>query len=357
MNFNTKIIREGYDGKKCLVHARCCFAHHIAVATAQHLDVAGCDLFDGLKASFSFDGGASWSEFADQQGLMPIVTETDTIVGCDATPMHHKKTGKILLLGQTVTYTAGDSRPDSYKRWTFYSIFDYETNTFSKMKLVEMPEGFEDCGNGSGQSLELENGDLLIPVYFTKPEDKGVFSSAVMRCNFDGENVSFVEMGNALTVNVGRGLYEPSIAYHNGKYYMTLRNDECGLVAKSDDGINYSGLKLWCWQDGSILQNYNTQQHFMSIGEDLYLVYTRRGADNNRVFRHRAPLFAAKVENMHLIKETEFALTPERGARCGNFGVTEYPDGKAAVMVAEWMQPIGCEKHGSNNAIFLSIVG
>ena len=137
---------------------------------------------------------------------------------------------------------------------------------------------------------------------------------------------------------------------------MTLRNDECGLVVKSEDGLHYSDMHLWKWEDGEILQNYNTQQHWMTVGEDLYLVYTRRGADNDRVFRHRAPLFTAKVEDMHLVRDTEIALTPERGARCGNFGVTDYKDGKAAVMVAEWMQPAGCERYGSDNSIFLSIV-
>lgn len=354
MNFNTKIIREGYDGKKCFVHARCCFTPDIAVATAQYLDVTGCDLFDGLQASFSFDGGVTWSEFSGQEGLLPLVSEGCTTVGCDATPMYHKKTGKIILLGHTVSYRNGESYPMGTVRHTFYSVLDMNTKAFSKMKFVDMPKGFENCGNGSGQSLELENGDLLIPVYFKKTGDVK-FSSAVMRCTFDGERITFAEMGNSLTVDIERGAYEPSLVYHNGKYYMTLRNDMCGLVAQSVDGLNYSGMKLWTWKDGSVLQNYNTQQHFMHLGEELYLVYTRRGADNDRVFRHRAPLFAAKVENMQLLKETEVALTPERGARCGNFGVTEYPGGKAAVMVAEWMQPQGCEKHGSNNAIYLSI--
>jgi len=110
------------------------------------------------------------------------------------------------------------------------------------------------------------------------------------------------------------------------------------------------------WQDGSLLQNYNTQQHWMTLGDRLYLVYTRRGAGNDHVFRHRAPLFAAQVENMRLLKKTEVALVPERGARLGNFGVTQLSDIRAAVMAAEWMQPRGCEAYGSDNTIFLSQV-
>ena len=106
--------------------------------------------------------------------------------------------------------------------------------------------------------------------------------------------------------------------------------------------------------DGESLGNYNTQQHWMSVGEDLYLVYTRRAEGNDHVFRHRAPLFTAKVEKMCLVRETEQIVVPERGARLGNFTATQLSNGKAAVMAAEWMQPIGCEAYGSDNAVFYS---
>ena len=148
----------------------------------------------------------------------------------------------------------------------------------------------------------------------------------------------------------------PAVLFHDGKYYMTLRNDECGCVAVSEDGLHYTQLQLWKWEDGSILPNYNTQQHWMTLGEELYLVYTRRGADNDHVFRHRAPLFAAKVENMKLVREMETVLVEQRGARLGNFGVSAWEDGKALVMAAEWMQPKGCEACGSDNSVFLALV-
>ena len=88
----------------------------------------------------------------------------------------------------------------------------------------------------------------------------------------------------------------------------------------------------------------------------MYLVYTRRGANNDHVFRHRAPLFAAKVDNMRLIKDSENIIVPEKGARLGNFGVSSYKEDGAVVMAAEWMQPLGCEKYGSDNNIYLAII-
>lgn len=348
-------VRSGFDGERCLVHARCCFTQDIAVATAQYLHIAGSDLFSGLLASVSRDGGKTWSDFVPQEGLAPLEKEGHLTVGCDATPMLHRKTGKILLLGHTADYEPGAMHPSGKTRRTFYSVWDPTAVCFTSMRFLEMPEGYERCGNGSGQSVELENGELLIPVYYSMG-DSPFMSSMVLRCAFDGETLTMLEMGNSLSMTIGRGLCEPSLVYHKGVYYMTLRNDECGCAARSTDGLHYTDLHLWRWSDGSLLDNYNTQQHWLTLGDDLYLVYTRRGADNDHVFRHRAPLFAAKVENMMLSRETETVLVGERGARLGNFGVTSVTENKAVVMAAEWMQPKGCEAWGSDNSIFLAAV-
>ena len=355
MNCDCYSIRHGYDKKKCLVHARCCYTPNLMVATAQYLNVAGSDLFSGILASFSYDNGKSWTEFEPQKSLSAINDGTYITVGCDATPMYHKKANKIILLGHTTEYLKGSMQSTDRKRTTFYSVFDWDKKEFGPMKLLEMPDGFERCGNGSGQSAVLENGNILIPVYYEKDNESNMYST-VLKCSFDGETINILETGNSLTVKICRGLYEPSLIHHKGVYYMTLRNDECGFLAKSMDGLNYTDLQLWKWEDGSIVQNYNTQQHWMIVNDELYLVYTRRAENNNHVFRHRAPLFAAKVENMHLVRNSEIIAVGEKGARLGNFGVTEYKDGKSIIMAAEWMQPVGCEKYGSDNNIYVSII-
>ncbi|MBQ2742973.1 MAG: exo-alpha-sialidase [Oscillospiraceae bacterium] len=349
------VIRKGFDKKKCLVHARCCHAPHIMLATAQYLNVSGSDLFSGLLMSTSRDGGKTWSEFSPQAGLEPIRNGEYLTVGCDATPIYHPQSSKILLLGHTAEYKDGDMQPTGRRRHTFYSIFDEAKNEFSKMQFLVMPEGFERCGNGSGQSVILQNGEILVPVYYSRGNKKNMYSM-VLRCLFDGKKLKVIETGAPLTIPVERGAYEPSLVFHKDTYYMTMRNDECGLVAKSRDGLNFTDMQLWKWDDGSLLDTYNTQQHWMTLGDDLYLVYTRRGADNDHVFRHRAPLFAARVDNMRLVRESEFVVIEERGARLGNFGVSSLADGKAIVMAAEWMQPAGCEKFGSDNSVFLSVI-
>ncbi len=350
----TRIIRSGYDGKSCIVHARCCKADGFMVATAQNLDVRGMDSFSGIMVSTSTDEGKTWTQFRNSPALGEIIDGEYRTVASDMTPMYHKKTGKVILIGHTVEYKIGELHPTGRSRYTSYSVFDSEKMDFTSLHFLDMPEGYECCGNGSGQSLELDNGDILVPVYFRKPGGRN--SAMVLRCSFDGEKLELLEMGNPLAAPVARGLGEPSLVYHRGEYYMTLRNDELGFVAKSSDGLIYDECHAWRWDDESLVDTYNTQQHFMKVGDELYLVYTRRGANNDHVFRHRAPLFAARVEDMKLVRASEIAIIPERGARLGNFGVTQLYDGRAAVMAAEWMQPVGCEKYGCDNSIFFSVI-
>jgi len=354
----TNIVRSGYDGKKCLVHARCCQKEGMMLATAQYLNVDGGDLFSGLYMSQSFDGGRNWTEFVPQENMRAVEIGEDIYGLCDATPMYHHKTGKILVLGDTIHYKVGGMGPADRSRSAFYGVFDEEKNAFKEPKIIEMPEGYYPIwGCGSGQSLEMENGDLLIPVSCETGDSDVIARCMALRCGFDGETIRFVEMGNELSVPFGRGLCEPSVIEHQGTYYMTFRNAECGFVARSEDGLHYTDLQLWKWSDGSILQNYCTQQHWMKLGDELYLVYTRRDASNGHVFRNRAPLYMAKVDGMRLVPESEQICVSNRGARLGNFGVSQLNDTKAVIMAAEWMQYKGCEKYGSDNSIFVVLCG
>jgi len=52
-----------------------------------------------------------------------------------------------------------------------------------------------------------------------------------------------------------------------------------------------------------------------------------------------------------LAKDSEFTLVPELGARLGNFCVADADPGSWLV-TAEWMQPVGCERYGSDNSIW-----
>ena len=139
-----------------------------------------------------------------------------------------------------------------------------------------------------------------------------------------------------------------------------LRTDERGLWAESADGLSFSEPQPWRWDDGTEIGNYNTQQHWLRSRSALYLAYTRKGANNDHVFRHRAPIFMAKFDPARrcLVRSTERILVPELGARLGNFVCCDAGDDECWLVTAEWMQgwdqELGvCEKYGSDNSLWL----
>jgi hypothetical protein len=59
-------------------------------------------------------------------------------------------------------------------------------------------------------------------------------------------------------------------------------------------------------------------------------------------------------DRLHVIRVTEQNLLPERGARLANFGVTEISPDETWVTMAEWMQPKGVKKYGSDGSVFVA---
>src|SRR5262249_47487477 len=147
------------------------------------------------------------------------------------------------------------------------------------------------------------DGTLLLPFYFGRDAATQQANVTVVQCTFDGREIKYLRHGTELVLDVDRGLVEPSLAAFGGKYYLTIRNDRKGYVTVSDDGLNFRPIKAWTFDDGQELGSYNTQQHWLTHDEGLFLVYTRRGANNDHIFRHRAPLFIAQVdaEKLHVL--------------------------------------------------------
>ena len=147
-------------------------------------------------------------------------------------------------------------------------------------------------------------------------------------------------MGGELAFKGGRGFSEPSLTRFRGRYYLTLRNDQAGYVAVSDDGMHFGTPQLWRWDDGAELGSYNTQQHWVTHRAGVFLAYTRKGANNEHIPRNRAPLFIARVdpERLTVRRAAERILIPERGTPLGNFGVTEVSPDETWITDAEWMQ-------------------
>jgi hypothetical protein len=174
--------------------------------------------------------------------------------------------------------------------------------------------------------------------------------------------MKIVDIGNTLKTDIPRGIGEPSIIKFGKRYFLAIRNDQTGLISRSDDGLHFGQPRELCFDDGENLGNYNTQQHWLTGGGKLWLVYTRRAGNNDHVFRHRAPLFIAEFDpiRMCVIRNTEQIAVPERGARLGNFGCQSYSEKEGYIFAAEWMQSRhggvwdACAKYGSDNSIFIS---
>lgn len=361
MKIEIRTMNGAFDGNSCFVHARAGAQNkNELVLTMQKLNLHGVDDFSLLQVCKSFDGGKTWSTPVEEPAF--AMPEKDGVrwVGCDAAHRFHKKTGKLLTLCSIAVYhTGASSAAKEIPHGGGYAVYNAAAGRFSPVCSLMLPEGwgYFDAFPQSCQWVELENGDLLIPMA-VRPTTAMRYATAVVRCSFDGETLTPLEVGSLLCYEHERGLYEPQLCAFDGKYYLTLRNDDAGYVSVSEDGLHYSEPVLWTWDTGDTLPNYNTQQHWLICGGKLYLVYTRKAGNNDHVFRHRAPLFMAEVnpEKLCVLRHTEVIVAPERGARLGNFGVTEISPNCSVITAAEWMQPLGCERYGSDNTIFVTEV-
>jgi len=325
---------------------------------------SGDDVYYDLYQSQSTDRGESWSE----PGVIPGLRIHEIGGGSrrsmsDMTPQWHAASGKVLNIGKFFFYT-DDSTPDRSRREVAYAVYDPDTKEWGPYRVLELPEHDTEArlltapGSGCVQYSIEKNGDVFLPIaYRALTEEEHQISNretfdvranmnnddiggsvAIVRCSFDGEMLTFLEIGNSLTVKQGRGFSEPSIAKFAGKWFMTIRSDKTAWVATSRDGLFFEGLKEWTFDEGSKLGSYNTQQHWAIVRDGLYLIYTRPDGTNDHVFRHRAPLYIGRVDpdRIAVLKATEQVCIPEDGVALGNFGVTQVADNEVWVVAAEY---------------------
>lgn len=366
---------KGYDGKTCWVHARAGAIpvgapgndhdNPIVVMTMQKLLLSGSDIFYALNSMRTDNLGKNWQGPIEQKNLSRHdLPDGGEVVVSDFWPQWHAVSKTLLGIGHTVRYYNNRIVNEKNIRVTSYATYDPNRNLWSPWKSLKLPEGpeFVSSGAGSVQRYDLPNGDILLPVYYKRPERK--YSDVmVLRCRFDGETLKYIEDGNELSIDDGRGFTEPSITKFGDWFYLTLRNDNAAYVTRSKDGIHFSEPQKWTFEDGKDLGSYNTQAHWVTHSDGLYLVYTRRGANNDHIIRHRAPLIMGRVnpDRMAIIRDSERILVPERGARLGNFGVVDVNENETWVIVTEWMQRFGPDyimpvdnKYGSDNSVYVS---
>ena len=357
-----------FDGESCWAHPRAGVipgaginGQSRAVFTMNTVALKGSDVFKGMYGMYSDDNGNTWTAPQLQDNLAPRFETIDgverPVAASDFWPQYHAASQKLLGIGHTVVYTPDWRVTSPRPRDTSFSVYNPDDNTWSVWQKLEMPkqDKFINAGAGCVQRYDEPDGTILLPIYFAMPGTNSYVT--VLRCTFDGTTLRLQEQGNELGIDgPTRGLGEPSLTKFNGEYFLTIRNDLRAFVTRSKDGMHFDAVKPWTFDDGTDLGSYNTQQHWVTHSDALFLVYTRRGANNDHVARNRAPLFMAQVdpERLCVLRETERILIPERGAMLGNFGVNDVNEHETWVTASEWMQPKGVEKYGSDGSVFIA---
>lgn len=357
-----------FNGKNCWSHPRAGIIPNPAdidnpqiIMAMYKLDLSGNDIFTGIYSLQAEAPGKPWTEPVKNIPLDFRMGELDGLhlrLGVESIwPGWHKASGKLLGVGSSGQFDM-DWKPGKAKyRHTCFAVYDTAAKDWKPWQPMEIP-GVAELQRSSAegaQRYDEKDGTILVPVGY-KP-DNGNSGICVLRCKFDGEALTYVAHGNFIRLDdTTRGFSEPSVTKFGNTYYLTIRHDKTSFVTTSKDGLNYKPIINWLFDDGTDLGTYNTQQHWVTHSDGLFLVYTRKGANNDNVYRNRAPLFLAQVDpdKLCVIKSTERELMPNKGARYGNFGVTDVSPNETWITESEWMQPKGCEKYGSDGRVYVA---
>lgn len=361
VQIETVMQRQNPGDKSLWFHPRVAIGSENQIVMTVQKHLGRSDHYSGLSIMQTSNFGKHWNgptlhrelDWVKEPGGVNIAV-------ADVTPGFHPKTQTFIAVGAQVRYSPDGKQLDDKLRshQTAYAVSE-KGDVWSNWQRLEMPsiQEFNFARSACAQWIAEDDGSVLLPFYIGTGK-KSPFATTVVRCDFDGEQLTYREHGEVLRLNVKRGLYEPSLVKFRDRYFMTLRNDLGAYATVSDDGLNFRPVKAWTFDDGENLGSYNTQAHWMTIGDGLFLCYTRRGARNDHVMRHRAPLFIAQVDpdRLHVIRSTERIVVPERGATLGNFGVARIDDNESWVTVGEGNVNSEAQKLGADGSLFLARV-
>jgi hypothetical protein len=314
------------------------------IVTAQETDPTVTHGYRDMYMIETRDGGRVWTAPRRIDSLRRARQPEghDFVIG-DVCPQWHAATGVVLATGKTFGFLAGTKEDRGLERVS-YAVYSPGQDSWSELRLLELPpvdrEGrtFLEANAGCNQRFDLANGEILLPIRYRKDPAQRYYTTIVARCRFDGTRLTYIAHGSEFMLPRERGLYEPSVTGFQGRYFLTMRADHSAFVARGTDGVNYGPFREWRFDDGEVLGSYNTQQHWVAHRDALYLVYTRRGAKNDHVMRHRAPLFIAQVDPDRLVvlRRSEQVLVPENNADLGaGFGVSDVSPQETWIVTSE----------------------
>ena len=333
----------------------------VVMTIQKHLKVS--DYYSGLWTMRTNDLGSTWSGPTEIPELGWVRQAGGVVVAvADVTPGWHAPTGRLLAIGCSVRYSPKGKQLSDTKRpsQTAYAVHNPKTGNWSTWHTLEMPtdEKFNFARNGCSQWLVEPDGTVLVPIYFAT--SAGVPASVtVVRCRFDGEKLSYMEHGTELSLNVVRGLCEPSLVKYGNRYYMTIRNDVKGYVSTSDDGLHFGPIRPWTFDDG---QGTWQLQHAAALARPQRRPLPRLRAPRGRQRPHLSssrpvvPRPGRYAKHSRVIRSTEKVLIPERGAQMGNFGASIISANESWVTVSEYMASDKPHEKGADGSTFVARV-
>ena len=367
LSIKTVDVLAGFDGKTCKINPKMAYdGKSTYLLNYTMLDLSGSDVFSDSYTVFS---GSPTEVNEPTKVFSPFYDEKYKYVYYESVIYYNKFMSRFVSFGVLQRFPRKDVESVKDDLGSFYKnvmrFYDTENKCYDG-GYYEIPFPFE-LSNACphAQVIENEKGEMLLSFYYSEKGEKKHKVITILY-KFEDNELKIVKVGTPVFLDgdkYTRGMLEPSVIKYGNKFYMTIRTDREALWSVSDNRFDFSVPTPHVFDDGTLIESYNTMTRWVKLRDELYLVYTRKNGKNDHVFRNRAPLYITRFDTRRgcLIRSEEQIVAPERGARLGNFSVCDLGD-KNIVTVAEWMQTnppdpsdyTVCQKYGSNNRIWIS---
>lgn len=315
------------------------------------------DTYGPVLYSLSYDNGTTWQDAAPVPALKTNMLANGLQEGiADVRPGYCAEAESVIAIGCNTFYGKKGCVKDTLtkktlKQYPVYAVMDRHGVWSERKNLAS--DFFADCPSwrvACAQFLFLPDNKVLLPIYFEN--ESGRFSVCSALCSFVDSNLKVEKISTILSSDINRGLIEPSLVVFKNKFFMTIRaEDDHGYFTSSHDGLSWSPVTPWRWNDGSSLKMSSTQQHWLSNGGSLYLLYTRESSENTDIIRWRAPLYMAEFDTANgcLIKESEriiFQLNRNSDGMpnsLGNFHAADISNEKSIVSTGSLWFKLGAD--------------
>ena len=314
----------------------------------------GSDHYGGPCFSISADKGENWSAPTEIPAFKnKRIDGTPFVEGVADIRPFTLQDGSVAVFGCTTFYTdngaaAWDKQVEGKcpAQSAVYAIWSPETEKFGTRGILELP-GIASYRAACTQAILDGDDRIVVPIYFNSGSicdyhdyKMPRFASLTAVYRKQGDSLEYVAKSNSLELPILRGCIEPSIVrLHDGRYAMTLRAEDGKMYrAIGDDTLSWHDMRPWQWDDGTTIKTESTQQHWITLGQKAFLVYTRSNGENNGIMRFRAPLYIAEAdaERAMLFRSTEKIVFPRQcingvEALYGNFHCAQLDDKRAIV--------------------------